>query len=381
MKIILKLQIIFSLIFLGLNSFSQSACTIGPPSANDGCLNATLLTTSGVYCDNTCNFTANDASWFKNSGAFCGILSTQKQTVENNSFYKFAAQSNSINLTFCTLNGCQDASSEWGVSGIQVLIFNFATPTGTGTCGSGSINGYYCLKQLSGNDCSSCGNPKGCVNTTISSLTIGKYYYIMIDGYEGDCCGFSITYNSLLPLEILNLKGESVDNGNNLTWIANNEKNINKYEIERSFDNETWQKIGENNSLAKYATSQKYSFLDADVKNEITYYRLKQININGEYAFSTTISIDPKLFNKVSIAPNPFENELKININAKNSGMYSFSFISILGQKITKVFNLENGNNDISIETNSTLNPGFYTLEISDSFGNIIKTNKLLKIR
>lgn len=371
--------ILISCLFIAFTNFGQPPCTSGPPSASDNCATAPVVALNGVYCDNTCSYTANDALWFKNSNVFCS--SVAKQTVENNSFYMFQATASSVSLTICTMPGCTNKGSVIGASGIQALIFNFPTANGIGTCGSGTINGYYCLKQLSGTDCSSCGNPKGCVSTTVSGLTSGKFYYLMIDGYEGDCCPFEVqfTSNVSLPIELLTFDGESTTSGNNLRWETASERNNSHFEIESSADGTHWKKIGTQKGAGSSNQLLSYSFLDREPEADLTYYRLKQIDFDGNHSFSDPISIKTIASNGMTFSPNPVDDLLEIRINAPKKGVYTVTFTSVLGISFEQFFQVQQGNNLLKADLSDKLSTGMYLLRITSESGQLVGSGKVIK--
>jgi len=375
----IRLITIATCVIFSQEIFSQPSCTAGPPSANDGCALAPVIALGSVYCDNTCTYTANDAAWFKASGAFCNNVS--KQTVENNGFYRFQATATSINITLCAMPGCAGRNSILGVSGIQALIFNFPTANGLGTCGSGSINGYYCLKQLSGSDCGSCSNPKGCISTTVSGLTSGKFYYLMIDGYEGDCCDFrlQITSNITLPVELISFEGKANAQGNHLSWITATEQNNSHFDIESSSDAEEWVVLSSIKGYGNSQQQQNYFFLDKYPLAGMVYYRLKQVDFNGEFHFSKIITINQDYVNKVFITPNPADDVVSLKWSTENTGTYLISIVSTSGVTLfSRTEYLNQGLNDVSLSLKNLLPAGMYFLKISNSFNANLCSGKLL---
>jgi hypothetical protein len=77
----------------------------------------------------------------------------------------------------------------------------------------------------------------------------------------------------------------------------------------------------------------------------------------------------------VNIYPNPVQNELNIDINATNSGNFTFNIFSITGQIISsEQINITSGKNLIKLNTNN-LNSGSYILIINNE--NNISLQKL----
>lgn len=359
---------------------AQPPCTSGPPSASDNCATATPIVLSGVYCDNTCNFTPNNATWFGSSGVFCGS-GANAQTIENNGFYRFQATASSVSLTFCTAPGCTQHNSWIGASGIQVLIFNFPTPTGLGTCGSGGINGYYCLKQLSGMDCGACGQPKGCKSTTVTGLASGKHYYIMIDGFEGDCCGYTIqvTSNITLPVELISFTGEATIMGNHLRWQTASEQNNSHFDIERSTDAATWELIGTQAGAGNSTTLITYEHRDAEPPARWTYYRLKQVDFDGSFTYSDAIALEQAGTSDLLLAPNPTDGTIRVSFDAPFDGPCSITLRSMTELVHEHRYLAVVGSNATTVELPRRLADGLYLLTIADLHGNAIGTGKLAK--
>lgn len=377
----MRAPVVLAMILLSARTVSaQPPCTSGPPSASDNCPTATPIGLNGVYCDNTCNFTANNASWFGSSGVFCGS-GVNAQTIENNGFYRFQATASSVSLTFCVAPGCTQRNSWIGASGIQVLVFNFPTPTGLGTCGSGSINGYYCLKQLSGMDCGSCGLPKGCRTTTVSGLTSGKHYYIMIDGFEGDCCGFTIqaTTNITLPVELISFTGEATRMGNDLRWQTASERNNSHFDIERSVDAAQWERIGTRPGAGNSVTLNSYEHRDPAPPARWTYYRLKQVDLDGSHTYSDVIALERTGASDLLIAPNPTAGTIRISFTAPLDGPCSITVRSVTELVHEQWITIEEGFVSAAVELPQQLADGLYLLTITDANGRTIGTGKVVK--
>ena len=147
---------------------SPMACASTP--AADECVNAPLICDLSGYCGNTSGaYSAGNTSGL---GGFCG-------SIENNSWLKFIASSTAASLAF-TSSGCQDNSS-----GIQATIY-------------ASSN---CSNFTSVSNCVSQGSSSGSFTiTTNVNLVVGQTYYVMVDGYAGNVCNYSVTAQSGVAL-------------------------------------------------------------------------------------------------------------------------------------------------------------------------------------
>lgn len=134
------------------------------PAAGNACVTATPICNLNGYCGNT-SATYGDNSWSQLDTAFCG-------SIENNSFLTFVATATSISLSVSVQNCANN-------NGIQMMIFSAAT------CGSGPVTSLTCWSP---------GNvPTGPANVSASGLVVGNTYYLMIDGFAGDVCDYSIS--------------------------------------------------------------------------------------------------------------------------------------------------------------------------------------------
>ncbi|MES2566771.1 MAG: lectin-like protein [Bacteroidota bacterium] len=131
------------------------------PAANE-CANAPLICDLNGYCGNTSgSYTAGNTSGL---GNFCG-------SIENNSWLSFVASGSSASLAF-TSAGCQSSGS-----GIQAVIY-------------ASSN---CTSFTEVSNCVSQGSGSGSFTiTTNVNLVPGTTYYVMVDGFGGNVCSYTV---------------------------------------------------------------------------------------------------------------------------------------------------------------------------------------------
>ncbi|MEM6698593.1 MAG: hypothetical protein AAF599_09365, partial [Bacteroidota bacterium] len=97
-----------------------------------------------------------------------------------------------------------------------------------------------------------------------------------------------VTY---LPVEILSFEAKVQKNQTRISWKTASEHNNKGFELQRSQNAKSWKPLsfikGENNSL----TPKLYEWMDTIPFSGINYYRLKQIDYDGDYEFSQVISV------------------------------------------------------------------------------------------
>lgn len=106
-----------------------------------------------------------------------------------------------------------------------------------------------------------------------------------------------------LPVELISFEGVNLEEGNMLIWKTASEINSDYYLVEHSTTGEFDENSVIGNKTAAGNSNQviEYSFLDNNFKETINYYRITQVDFNGEYKIYGPISIDNRTTKKVVI--------------------------------------------------------------------------------
>ena len=103
----------------------------------------------------------------------------------------------------------------------------------------------------------------------------------------------SVSLANPLPVELTSFTASVTSSGTGLLqWHTESELNNDRFEIERSVDGINFDKLG---TAAGAGTSNKahdYQFEDVHPILSLVYYRLKQVDFNGEFEYSSIISLD-----------------------------------------------------------------------------------------
>jgi hypothetical protein len=110
---------------------------------------------------------------------------------------------------------------------------------------------------------------------------------IQCDSYE--IKGTYIPSSSSLPVTLTKFNVESRGMYNYLTWQTASEQDSKSFEIQRSIDGKTFISVANIDAAGNSSTIRNYSFNDYYTEPEYTYYRLKQIDIDGTYEYSKTM--------------------------------------------------------------------------------------------
>lgn len=92
-----------------------------------------------------------------------------------------------------------------------------------------------------------------------------------------------------------------VNNGlNRVTWNTLSERNNAYFQLERRVETlESWETIAIINGAGNSSGLLSYVYADKQIKDILNYYRLKQVDFNGEFRYSQIISVDNRIDRKI----------------------------------------------------------------------------------
>ncbi|MCW3102647.1 MAG: hypothetical protein JWO09_1087 [Bacteroidetes bacterium] len=108
-----------------------------------------------------------------------------------------------------------------------------------------------------------------------------------------------------LPIELLSFTGIAGPDGNLLSWSTASETNNDYFELERGRDASSFTTIGTIDGHGNSSTVLNYDLTDSHPLPGINYYRLRQVDFNGEYTYSNAIAISTAEEAFVLAYPNP----------------------------------------------------------------------------
>ncbi len=125
-----------------------------------------------------------------------------------------------------------------------------------------------------------------------------------------------------LPIELEKFECDAAgEESVNLRWTTLSEKNSSHFEIERSSDGNEFVSVGRIKAAGKSETSVNYTFTDAKAVKGVNYYRLREVDSDGNSKIFDMTTCDLlKIRNEVSIYPNP--NDGNYNLVLGSSDLY-----------------------------------------------------------
>ena len=195
------------------------------------------------------------------------------------------------------------SGGNWG-SNENTTFYSF---TADATTGSLYIQNITCNDGTSGSaqfavwtDCSSIGTygadflgcAVGTATLSLSPLTPGQTYYIAADGFAGNNCTWSFSGTGiLLPVELGDISGIHTGREVYLEWTTLSERNNDYFTVQRTLDGKTFEDIGTVFGNGTTTESTDYAFIDVAPYSGTSYYRVKQVDYNGDFEYSELVSV------------------------------------------------------------------------------------------
>jgi len=192
-----------------------------------------------------------------------------------------------------------------------------------------------------------------------------------------------------LPVELSSFSASIISSTVKLNWQTATEVNNYGFDVERKIlkqvqnDNASWEKIGFINGNGNSNSPKSYSYEDKNVTAGKYYYRLKQIDNDGQFEYSKAIEVDFGTLKKFELSqnyPNPFNPKTSISYNLSEASNVRLTIFNLLGQELRTLVNefKESGVHTINFDA-SDLNSGMYLYKIEA--GSFVQTRKMTLVK
>jgi endo-1,4-beta-xylanase len=184
-----------------------------------------------------------------------------------------------------------------------------------------------------------------------------------------------------VPVELVSFNAVVSEGKVRLSWVTATETNNSGFEIEKSFDDNKFEKIGFIKGEGTTSEKQFYSYED-NVSGKKSYYKLKQINYNGSFKYSKTLEVSsaPEKFTLEQNYPNPFNPTTNFKFQIADRGFVSLKIYNLLGEEIATVVNKELPAGEYNYKWDAgNLSSGVYMYRLKTN--NFIATKKLVVLK
>lgn len=175
---------------------------------------------------------------------------------------------------------------------------------------------------------------------------------------------------TLLPTDEIDLSATAQNGYNSIQWTTQAEVNCSHFIIEKSDDGQNFSYLTEVPGSGTDFNPNSYQTVDLFPNEGNTYYRLIQVNTQGEQTGSNTVVVNYSLENKTEIIgayPNPSKDVVYIQVSSPNSGMLNIEVLDMQGKQIHySSLNSVKGTNVISVPVDKLAN-GTYLCRVKNS--------------
>lgn len=187
--------------------------------------------------------------------------------------------------------------------------------------------------------------------------------------------------SEIVPVELVSFKGIVEANSVSLNWQTATETNNKGFNIERKIG-KNWETVAFVKGNGTTTSPVFYSYTDKNVTGQKVYYRLKQMDNDGSFAYSNEIEVEigaPSQYSLEQNYPNPFNPSTVISFTTPKAGNVRLTVYNALGEAVALLADgfLEAGYHKVSFDgTGLVSGVYFYRLESGD-FSAVRKLNIL----
>ncbi len=177
---------------------------------------------------------------------------------------------------------------------------------------------------------------------------------------------FHVFLASTLPISLESFSGKRDGADVFLAWQTTLEQNAKEYQIERSPDGVNFTRIGSVPATSNANSLGKYSFIDKTVTHENNYYRLRMVDMDGQFKLSKIVIIKNPATTKppFSLLNNPVRNNIEIQFDEVTAGKVQLRLTDLSGKALVMWQGENLSSRKISIDiSQKKLSKGVYILQ------------------
>jgi len=204
-------------------------------------------------------------------------------------------------------------------------------------------------------------------------------------GYAAGNLGLIYKYidTTIVPVELTSFFAEANNDLVTLKWSTTTEINNSGFEVERKESNRNWIKIGFVQGRGTSSEKNMYNYKDENLKPGEYFYRLKQIDYDGSFEYSSEVKVtiqNQYNFNLEQNFPNPFNPRTNIQFAIPQAGFVTLKVYDVLGNEVATLVNEEKPEGIYEVEFKAeSLSSGIYLYKLQA--GSFIKIKKMLLLK
>ena len=206
-------------------------------------------------------------------------------------------------------------------------------------------------------------------NSTTGNASAGTVTWNAVSSFSPFSIGSNSATANPLPVRFSIVKAYADGEHNNIEWTNETEEGLEKYDVERSADGNSFEKINTVRPTNNAGSKMRYAIADASVNNQTLWYRIKAVELNGNIIYSSIVKVKRSLSSdsKIMIYPNPVTgNQFTVQLTSRIKTNYIIEIINQSGQKVfTTNWQYYGGNDSRTISLPSSITTGIYMISLS----------------
>ncbi len=144
---------------------------------------------------------------------------------------------------------------------------------------------------------------------------------------------FVISVEDPLPVTLISFSVTAEEQNVRLNWNTSAETNSDRFEIQRSRDGKNWGTLASVNANGESTVNQVYTYLDQQPRSGNNFYRLKMVDRDNTFAYSSVKSIRIDGKELVVAYPNPSDGPVQLTV-ADWKRVRSITAVDMDGRKV-----------------------------------------------
>jgi choice-of-anchor B domain-containing protein len=182
--------------------------------------------------------------------------------------------------------------------------------------------------------------PASSSELTLTGLSSITSYIVQVSsqcpyGFSEYAKQYTFTTAAAFPIELTTFNAQTKVNGIQLAWNTKTETDFSHFELERSADGLTFEKIGQIAANGKNGNGANYAFLDEKPLQNTNYYRLKNLDFSDKFEYSNIVKAN---WNKGKLPSVKYisasANALRIQLEDAENQSITYSVIDVMGRLI-----------------------------------------------
>ena len=193
-----------------------------------------------------------------------------------------------------------------------------------------------------------------------------------------------LIYETTIPVELVSFNASLNQSNVSLSWTTATELNNRGFSVQRKVSTQ-WQDLGFVEGKGTTTEINSYSYID-DISsiesNGKIHYRLKQIDYDGSYAFSSEVLVmmTPAEYKLSQNYPNPFNPVTRINFQLPYASHVTLKIYDVIGSEVATLVNEIKAAGNYNLDFNaSSLASGVYYYKLQA--GDFVQNKKMILLK